>query len=69
MGLLICNIAPGAKFRKDTLNTLNFAAKARDIENKVTINERGAHVDLFLIFARLTVPQKRSLSQSLTSLL
>ncbi|KAL1758520.1 kinesin with motor region at N-terminus [Schizophyllum commune] len=40
MGLLICNIAPGAKFRKDTLNTLNFAAKARDIENKVTINER-----------------------------
>ena len=49
MGLLICNIAPGAKFRKDTLNTLNFAAKARDIENKVTINERGMHVGIFLL--------------------
>ena len=48
MGLLICNIAPGAKFRKDTLNTLNFAAKARDIENKVTINERGAYVGFSL---------------------
>ncbi|KAL1742572.1 kinesin with motor region at N-terminus [Schizophyllum fasciatum] len=55
MGLLICNIAPGAKFRKDTLNTLNFAAKARDIENKVTINERETKPLPKPHFAALTI--------------
>ncbi|KAF9023337.1 kinesin-domain-containing protein [Hymenopellis radicata] len=40
VGLLICNIAPGTKFRKDTLNTLNFATSAKDVENKPVINER-----------------------------
>ncbi|KAG8858222.1 hypothetical protein FRB96_005351 [Tulasnella sp. 330] len=40
IGLLICNLAPGAKFRTDTLNTLNFAARTREIENRPTVNER-----------------------------
>ncbi|KAG9032665.1 hypothetical protein FRB95_001093 [Tulasnella sp. JGI-2019a] len=40
IGLLICNLAPGAKFRTDTLNTLNFAARTREIENRPTVNEK-----------------------------
>ncbi|KZT62520.1 P-loop containing nucleoside triphosphate hydrolase protein [Calocera cornea HHB12733] len=34
MSLLICNIAPGAKFRQDTLNTLNFANRTKEVENR-----------------------------------
>ncbi|KZT19957.1 kinesin-domain-containing protein [Neolentinus lepideus HHB14362 ss-1] len=40
VGLLICNLAPGAKFRQDTLNTLNFAVRTKNVENKPVINER-----------------------------
>lgn len=40
VGLLICNLAPGIKFRQDTLNTLNFAVRTKNIENKPVINER-----------------------------
>ncbi|KAA1472399.1 kinesin-domain-containing protein [Dentipellis sp. KUC8613] len=40
VGLLICNLAPGSKFRQDTLNTLNFAVRTKNIENKPVINER-----------------------------
>ncbi|KAI0051371.1 kinesin-domain-containing protein [Auriscalpium vulgare] len=40
VGLLICNLAPGVKFRQDTLNTLNFAVRTKDVENKPVINER-----------------------------
>ncbi|KXN84644.1 Kinesin-like protein KIF22 [Leucoagaricus sp. SymC.cos] len=40
VGLLICNLAPGTKFRQDTLNTLNFATRTKNIENKPVINER-----------------------------
>ncbi|KAG5716036.1 Kinesin-like protein KIF22, partial [Termitomyces sp. T112] len=40
IGLLICNLAPGTKFRQDTLNTLNFAVRTKNIENKPVINER-----------------------------
>ncbi|KAJ7099966.1 kinesin-like protein [Mycena belliarum] len=40
VGLLICNLAPGAKFRQDTLNTLNFAVRTKNIENKPVVNER-----------------------------
>ncbi|KAI0254619.1 P-loop containing nucleoside triphosphate hydrolase protein [Lactifluus subvellereus] len=40
VGLLICNLAPGLKFRQDTLNTLNFAVRTRNIENKPVINEQ-----------------------------
>ncbi|KAK0489541.1 kinesin-like protein [Armillaria luteobubalina] len=42
VGLLICNIAPGIKFRKDTLNTLNFAVSAKNVENKPVVNERDS---------------------------
>ena len=42
MGLLICNIAPVAKFRKDTLNTLNFAVRTKNVENRPVVNEKGA---------------------------
>ncbi|KAI0067006.1 kinesin-domain-containing protein [Artomyces pyxidatus] len=40
VGLLICNLAPGLKFRQDTLNTLNFAVRTKNVENKPVINER-----------------------------
>ncbi|KIL60297.1 hypothetical protein M378DRAFT_84006 [Amanita muscaria Koide BX008] len=40
VGLLICNIAPGTKFRQDTLNTLNFAVRTKNVENKPVVNER-----------------------------
>ncbi|KAF8650678.1 hypothetical protein AX16_005116 [Volvariella volvacea WC 439] len=40
IGLLICNLAPGVKFRQDTLNTLNFAVRTKNIENKPVTNER-----------------------------
>ncbi|KAF7426431.1 hypothetical protein PC9H_008799 [Pleurotus ostreatus] len=40
VGLLICNLAPGAKFRQDTLNTLNFAVRTKNIENKPVVNEQ-----------------------------
>ncbi|KIY48777.1 kinesin-domain-containing protein, partial [Fistulina hepatica ATCC 64428] len=40
LGLIICNVAPGERFRQDTLNTLKFACKARNIESKTVVNER-----------------------------
>ncbi|TFK37973.1 P-loop containing nucleoside triphosphate hydrolase protein [Crucibulum laeve] len=40
VGLLICNLAPGTKFRQDTLNTLNFAVRTKNVENKPVVNER-----------------------------
>ncbi|KAF8518380.1 kinesin-domain-containing protein [Hysterangium stoloniferum] len=40
IGLLICNLAPGMKFRQDTLNTLNFASRTKQIENKLMIHEK-----------------------------
>lgn len=40
IGLLICNIAPGVKFRQDTLNTLNFAVRTKNVENRPVVNER-----------------------------
>ncbi|KAH8106540.1 kinesin-domain-containing protein [Phellopilus nigrolimitatus] len=40
VGLLICNLAPGAKFRQDTWNTLNFATRTKEIENKPVVNVR-----------------------------
>ncbi|KAF5356926.1 hypothetical protein D9756_006391 [Leucocoprinus leucothites] len=40
VGLLICNLAPGSRFRQDTLNTLNFATRTKNVENKPVINER-----------------------------
>ncbi|KIY69667.1 kinesin-domain-containing protein [Cylindrobasidium torrendii FP15055 ss-10] len=44
-GLLICNVAPGLKWRKDTLNTLNFATAVKDVENRVAVNERRVEDD------------------------
>ncbi|KAJ3481993.1 hypothetical protein NLI96_g7286 [Meripilus lineatus] len=40
LGLLICNISPAAKFRQDTLNTLNFAVRTKNIQNKVVVHEK-----------------------------
>lgn len=45
MGLLIVNLAPGVKFRQDTLNTLKYARSLRD-SNK--------HVDFLPSFAART---------------
>lgn len=41
ISLLICNIAPGAKFKQDTLNTLNFASRTKEIENRPTVSQQG----------------------------
>ncbi|KAH6896223.1 microtubule motor [Coprinopsis sp. MPI-PUGE-AT-0042] len=38
--LLICNLAPGTKFRQDTLNTLNFASRPRTLRINLSVNER-----------------------------
>ncbi|KAK0439369.1 kinesin-like protein [Armillaria borealis] len=54
VGLLICNIAPGMKFRKDTLNTLNFAVSAKNVENKPVVNERDSRPPPKPHFAALT---------------
>ncbi|KAJ7469400.1 P-loop containing nucleoside triphosphate hydrolase protein [Mycena galericulata] len=40
VGLLICNLAPSTKFRLDTLNTLNFAARMKNIKNKPMVDKR-----------------------------
>ncbi|KAB5591118.1 Kinesin motor domain containing protein [Ceratobasidium theobromae] len=40
ISLLICNIAPGAKFKQDTLNTLNFASRTKEIENRPTVSQQ-----------------------------
>ncbi|KZT40547.1 kinesin-domain-containing protein [Sistotremastrum suecicum HHB10207 ss-3] len=42
VGVLICNLAPGAKFQADTISTLRFASMAEKIENKPVVNERAA---------------------------
>ncbi|KAF8813107.1 kinesin-like protein [Phlegmacium glaucopus] len=44
VGLLICNLAPGLKFRQDTLNTLNFAVRTKNVENRPVINERDNRI-------------------------
>ncbi|OSC97390.1 kinesin-domain-containing protein [Trametes coccinea BRFM310] len=41
IGLLICNLAPGTKFRQDTLNTLNFAVRTKNIQNKPVVNQQA----------------------------
>ncbi|CCO27261.1 Kinesin-like protein KIF22 OS=Danio rerio GN=kif22 PE=2 SV=1 [Rhizoctonia solani AG-1 IB] len=41
ISLLICNIAPGAKFKQDTLNTLNFATRTKEIENRPVVNQQA----------------------------
>ncbi|THH29315.1 hypothetical protein EUX98_g4873 [Antrodiella citrinella] len=44
LGLLICNIAPTLKHRQDTINTLNFASRAKNIENKLVVNQKGKYI-------------------------
>ncbi|KAF8580927.1 kinesin-domain-containing protein [Ramaria rubella] len=51
LGLLICNLAPGMKFRQDTLNTLNFASRTKEIQNQPTVNERDTRPPPKLHFA------------------
>ncbi|KAI3614956.1 microtubule motor [Moniliophthora roreri] len=58
VGLLICNIAPGVKFRQDTLNTLNFATAAKKVENKPLVNEQENRVAPKLHFAALNVQHR-----------
>ncbi|QRV90739.1 kinesin motor domain protein [Ceratobasidium sp. AG-Ba] len=42
ISLLICNIAPGVRFKQDTLNTLNFATRTKEIENRPVVNQKAA---------------------------
>ncbi|KAF7763860.1 hypothetical protein Agabi119p4_8397 [Agaricus bisporus var. burnettii] len=57
MGLLICNLAPGTKFRQDTLNTLNFATRTKNVENKPVINERDNRLTAKPHFAAPPAPK------------
>lgn len=41
ISLLICNIAPGVRFKQDTLNTLNFASRTKEIENRPVAVQLG----------------------------
>lgn len=56
VGLLICNLAPGTKFRQDTLNTLNFAVRTKNVENRPVVNERDNRPTLKPHFAALQPP-------------
>ncbi|KAF8634231.1 hypothetical protein AX15_000994 [Amanita polypyramis BW_CC] len=56
VGLLICNIAPGVKFRQDTLNTLNFAVRTKNVENKPVVNERDNRPQPKPHFAAVAAP-------------
>ncbi|KAN0063361.1 hypothetical protein ACQY0O_004527 [Thecaphora frezii] len=40
-GVLIANLAPGAKFYNDTVATLNFAGRTKTIENRVGVNQNN----------------------------
>ncbi|KAL0579719.1 hypothetical protein V5O48_002283 [Marasmius crinis-equi] len=55
LGLLICNLAPGVKFRTDTVNTLKFAAQTKKIENKPVVNEQDNRPVVKPHFAALNV--------------
>ena len=41
--MVICNLAPGDKFAKEALRTLNFATRTREIENKPIVHAKGEH--------------------------
>ncbi|KDQ07414.1 hypothetical protein BOTBODRAFT_609753 [Botryobasidium botryosum FD-172 SS1] len=63
--LLICNLAPGAKFRQDTLNTLNFATRTKEIENRPIVNERDTRPMPKPHFAALAPPRMPSARPSI----
>ncbi|WVR05239.1 hypothetical protein IAU60_002251 [Kwoniella sp. DSM 27419] len=42
-GLLICCLAPGEKFARDTLHTLQFSKKSKAVDNCPIINKKTAH--------------------------
>ncbi|KAH0826644.1 P-loop containing nucleoside triphosphate hydrolase protein [Lanmaoa asiatica] len=56
VGLLICNLAPGTKFRQDTLNTLNFAVRTKNVENRPVVNERDNRPQARPHFAAIQPP-------------
>ncbi|KAF8552102.1 kinesin-domain-containing protein [Imleria badia] len=56
VGLLICNLAPGIKFRQDTLNTLNFAVRTKNVENRPVVNERDNRPQAKAHFAAIQPP-------------
>nr|XP_019013479.1 uncharacterized protein I206_01546 [Kwoniella pini CBS 10737]OCF52260.1 hypothetical protein I206_01546 [Kwoniella pini CBS 10737] len=41
LGLLICCLAPGEKFARDTINTLQFAKKSKSVENRLNAFEQN----------------------------
>ncbi|KAK1230587.1 hypothetical protein PQX77_006324 [Marasmius sp. AFHP31] len=55
LGLLICNLAPGVRFRTDTVNTLKFATQTKKIENKPVVNEQENRPAVKPHFAALNV--------------
>ncbi|KAJ3993002.1 kinesin-domain-containing protein, partial [Lentinula boryana] len=54
--ILLCNLAPGVKFRSDVLNTLNFASRTKNIETKTVVNEREKPAPAEVIKERETIP-------------
>ncbi|WWC90101.1 uncharacterized protein L201_005034 [Kwoniella dendrophila CBS 6074] len=41
-GLLICCLAPGEQFARDTINTLQFAKKSKSVENRLNVTESSS---------------------------
>ncbi|OBZ67407.1 Kinesin-like protein KIF22 [Grifola frondosa] len=60
IGLLICNLAPGVRFRQDTLNTLNFAVRTKNIENKPVVNQQ---VIAPIAKARISLPRSSNIAR------
>ncbi|KAJ3790639.1 kinesin-domain-containing protein, partial [Lentinula aff. detonsa] len=54
--ILLCNLAPGVKFRSDVLNTLNFASRTKNIETTTVVNEREKPAPVEVIKERETIP-------------
>ncbi|WVF72243.1 hypothetical protein IAT40_007055 [Kwoniella sp. CBS 6097] len=40
-GLLICCLAPGEKYARDTINTLQFGKKSKSVENRINVSEQA----------------------------
>ncbi|KAJ3892602.1 kinesin-domain-containing protein, partial [Lentinula edodes] len=59
--ILLCNLAPGVKFRSDVLNTLNFASRTKNIETKTVVNEREKPAPIEVVKEKEFLPTTGSL--------
>ncbi|KAK8869848.1 hypothetical protein IAR55_000416 [Kwoniella newhampshirensis] len=61
--LLICCLAPGEKFARDTINTLQFAKKSTAVENRLQVDGNGSRRLSQVPARRLSGPPSRRPSQ------